>query len=58
MATTNVTLHVEGMPEVLATMRSALADVLRELAQDESPATAARLRAAADRFETGVSEED
>ena len=47
---------IQGVPEALATMRSDLANLLREHARDEAPAVAARLREIADLFETGLSE--
>lgn len=53
-----VVLRIRDWPEALSAMRKALADVLREVAEDEAPATAARLRAAADRFEMGLPEDE
>jgi hypothetical protein len=52
-----VTLKVEGMPEYMYAMRKALADVLREVAADEPPEVAARMRHAADLFQMGIAPE-
>jgi hypothetical protein len=51
------TLSVTGMPELLAHLRTDLAKLLREVADDEPPEVARRLREIADLFETGLSEE-
>jgi len=52
-----VRLTLEGMPEALAGIRGELARLIRETADDEPPAVAARLRKIADDFEAGVSSE-
>jgi hypothetical protein len=53
----SVKLAVTGMPELMARLRSDLARILRDLADDEPPEVARRLREIADLFETGLSEE-
>jgi hypothetical protein len=45
------------MPETIAAVRREMADILRETADDEPPAVAARLRQIADLFEAGLREE-
>jgi hypothetical protein len=53
----SVNLSVSNMPELIASLRRELADILREAARGEPPATAARLRKIADLYETGLREE-
>ena len=48
-------LSVVDMPEVLAALRLELAAILRQVAEDEVPPVAARLRAVAAAFEAGQS---
>jgi hypothetical protein len=49
-----VRLSLSGMPETIADLRREMARALRNAADDEPPAVAARLRQIADDFEAGV----
>jgi hypothetical protein len=51
------TFSVEGMPELMARVYASVAQMIREVAEDEAPAVAARLRAIADVFETGLTQD-
>lgn len=53
MAALSCTLTVTRMPEALAAMRAEIARLVREVALDEDPRVAARLRELADAFECG-----
>jgi hypothetical protein len=53
--TLQATLHLDDLPEVLAALRHELAVMLRQVADDESPPVAARLRTIAAAFEAGQS---
>ena len=57
MASTRMEIDVRRVPEVLFEMRRSLADMVREVAQDEEPAVAARLREIAALFEVGQTNE-
>lgn len=50
-------MSIHGMPEVMATMYARVAEMIREAAADEPAAVAARLRAIAAVFETGLTED-
>lgn len=49
----SASFSVTDVPEILAQIRNELAAVLREVAADEDPRTAKRLREIADAFEAG-----
>lgn len=49
----SVSLRVEDMPEVLASMRYEMARILRDVANGEDGRTARRLREVAAAFESG-----
>lgn len=49
----NAEMKITGMPEVLALLRKEFADIVREVAADEEPTVAGRLREIAAAFEAG-----
>jgi hypothetical protein len=53
--TLQATLRLDDLPEVLAALRLELATILRQVAEDEAPPVAHRLRAIAAAFEAGRS---
>jgi hypothetical protein len=52
-----MTMSVQGMPELMATVYRRVAELIRDVAADEPPAVAERLRAIAAVFETGLLED-
>jgi hypothetical protein len=52
------TLRLDDLPEVLAALRYEVAAILRQVAEDEAPPVAHRLRAIAAAFEAGQSGHD
>lgn len=57
MASSHITIDVRGMPELMAELRAELACLLREVAEDEAPRVAERIRSVAAIFECGQSED-
>lgn len=51
------TLSIQGMPELVQLLRRDMAKLLRDVADDESPAVAKRLLEIAAVFETGLDED-